>query len=47
MRTEESMQRVKLETRMPCSHALWFSSCWDDQVLRAPRSWNATGLVLP
>jgi len=29
MRTGESMQRVKLETRMPCPHTLWFSRCWD------------------
>jgi len=29
MRTGESMQRVKLVSRMPCPHTLWFSSCWD------------------
>jgi len=29
MRTGESTQRVKLETRMPCPHTLWFSRCWD------------------
>jgi len=28
MRTGESMQRVKLETRMPCPHTFWFSTCW-------------------
>jgi len=21
--------RVKLETRMPCPHTLWFSRCWN------------------
>jgi len=29
IRTGESMQRVKLVTRMPCPHDLWFSRCWD------------------
>jgi len=29
MRTGESIQRVKLETRMPCAHTLWFSRSWD------------------
>jgi len=24
MRTAQSIQRVKLETRMPCPHTLWF-----------------------
>ena len=28
MRTGESMQRVKLVARMPCSHSLCFSRCW-------------------
>jgi len=28
MRTGQSMQRVKLVTRMPCPHTLWFSRCW-------------------
>jgi len=29
MRTGKSIQSVKLETRMPCPHTLWFSRCWD------------------
>jgi len=29
MRTGESMQSVKLVTRLPWPHTLWFSRCWD------------------
>ena len=39
MRTGQSIQRVKLETRMPCPHTLWFSRCWEE-MLQAPRYFN-------
>jgi len=50
MRNGWSIQRVKLETRMPCPHTLWSSRCWDVfffnlgrrvlEMLRAPRYLN-------
>jgi len=50
MRTGEIMPRVKLVTRIPCPHAVWFSRCWGIfsnlvraralEMLQAPRHLN-------